>query len=207
MSVKLPDYRAILDFWFGEITAGWRAENGGQPWFQSAPAQDREIARRFGAAVQLLGAGRYRDWMDEPEPCLAAIIALDQFPRNIFRGDAAAFAHDDKSLALTRHALEREFDPALAPVQRVFLYLPLEHSESLAMQDLSVEKFERLAAAAPPAYQKDARNYLEYARAHRKVIARFGRFPHRNELLGRPSTPEEQDWLAGGGETFGQSAG
>ena len=132
------------------------------------------------------------------------IILFDQVPRNCYRGTAAAFAFDREALTLAYEGLQVAADAALEPVERVFFYLPLEHAESVEAQDACVAAFERLVAEAPEELRGLAAATLKYARGHRDIIAKFGRFPHRNVALGRESTPAELEWLASGGERFGQ---
>ena len=151
----------------------------------------------FGALVAPARDGALDDWAETPEGALALLLLLDQFPRNLFRGSAEAFASDPHARAIARRAvLSNRQDLVLTPLQRVFLYLPFEHGEALADQDLSVALFEGLRdtpALALPG------SVVAYAWAHRAVIQRFGRFPHRNAALGRANTPEETAWLAAGG--------
>src|SRR5690606_17045287 len=151
-----------------------------------------------GAVLEDAGAGRLDGWARSPRGRLALIIVLDQLSRNIHRDSAAAFASDARAQALCMEGLERGDDRELAPLERWFFYMPLEHAESLELQERSVREFERLAAEAPAELQSALEAALDYARRHRDVIARFGRFPHRNTVLGRDSTPEEQAYLARG---------
>lgn len=188
--------RAILDFWFG--TPG--SAEYGRPrkcWFEKNPAFDEEIRRRFPGLPEEAAAGRLAAWVTQPESLLALILALDQFPRNLFRNDPRAFAGDAAALAHAQEAIGRGFDAQLPPLQRVFTYMPFEHSESPAMQDRSVALFTALAAA-----HEGFNSFLDYARRHREAIRRFGRFPHRNAALGRASTPEETDYLRQPGSGF-----
>lgn len=181
--VKLVE--RVLSFWFG---AGWAAaEPGYRPeWFTANPALDAGIARTFADDVEhAMAGGLAADLADRPEGCLALALLLDQFPRNLFRGTAQAFAADARARTVARQALERGFDLTLPPVMRIFLYLPFEHSEDPADQQRSVVLFETLNNA----------EWLDYAIRHRDIIARFGRFPHRNAALGRPSTAEEIAFL------------
>jgi uncharacterized protein (DUF924 family) len=134
------------------------------------------------------------------------VLLLDQFPRNLQRGTADAYAHDAQALALARRTLERGLARELTPVEHVFLLLPFEHAESLAAQDECVARAERLALDCPPAWREVIRSFVPFAVQHRAIVERFGRFPHRNRVLGRASTPEELAYLAGGAETFGQPA-
>jgi len=176
----------VLDFWFG-ATDVERPE-----WFRADPAFDREIAERFGAAIDDALSGRYDDWADSPRGALALIVLLDQFTRNAFRGTPRAFAGDAKALAAARRLVRERHDDELTPTQRQFAYLPFEHAEDLQAQREGVDL---IAAKAPP----DA---LPWAERHRDVIARFGRFPHRNEILGRASTPQEIEFLKQPGSRF-----
>jgi len=169
----------ILDFWF----AGGRQEQ----WFKKSETFDAEVRRVLLPHLQAALAGKYESWRHEPRGCLALVLLLDQVPRNVYRDTPRAFVTDAAARAVTRHALAEGFDRALATVpERVFLYLPLEHSEDLKDQQDCV----RLVAGL-----EDAAEFLSYAERHRDVIARFGRFPHRNAILGRESTEEETDFL------------
>ena len=187
---------AILTFWFGsESDADW-----GRPravWFRKDPTFDAQIRERFLPDVESALAGRYADWAESPAGALALLILLDQFPRNLFRGTARGFAGDAAALALARQVLEAGWDKTMTPVQRVFAYLPFEHSEAIEDQDRSVALFGALADAYPA-----HAGFLDYAHQHRDVIVKFGRFPHRNAALGRPSTPEELAYLAQPGAGF-----
>lgn len=182
----------ILDFWFSEGPGTFR-----KAWFAKDDAFDASIRVRFGALVAPARDGALDGWAETAEGALALLILLDQFPRNLHRGSALAFASDPHARAIARRAvLERKQDLALHPVQRGFLYLPFEHGEAMADQDLSVALFEGLrdssAMTAPG-------GVIDYAWRHRVVIQRFGRFPDRNAGLGRTSTPAEEVWLAAGG--------
>lgn len=168
--------RAVLDFWFGLTD---------EQHFAKDPALDREIAARFGALRDQVLASGTEGWRDDPETLLAAIILLDQFSRNLHRGNAQAFAADPLAVELTLAAVAAGWDAQFAPERRAFLYMPLMHAEDAKLQALSVEKFAELGIE----------NNLKFARAHREAIARFGRFPGRNVALGRESTLEEERWL------------
>lgn len=190
----------ILEFWFGPEPERAQALRG-TAWFKPDPAFDAELRRRFGALHERAAAGDLEHWREEPRACLALILALDQLPRNIFRGGARAFASDAKALELARHAIARGFDRELPAAARMFLYLPFQHSEALADQRRSVELSEAMAE------DPESGDNLTYAKTHLEVIERFGRFPHRNALLGRRSTPEEEAYLAQPGAGFGGGAG
>lgn len=180
--------RDILDFWFGKPDAPSYGEKR-QIWFEKNEDFDEEIRERFLPAVKDALDGGLSTWEGEPEGCLALIILLDQFPRNLFRGTARAFDGDMRALELAKKALAEGYDRKLLPLQRLFLYLPLEHSEDLADQDRSVALLEKLSQ------ETDDPGWHHYAVLHRDIIARFGRFPHRNTALGREMTEEEKSFL------------
>jgi uncharacterized protein (DUF924 family) len=165
-------------------------------WFRKDDAFDEEIRVRFGAALAAGIAGAFGDWCTTPRGCLARVVLLDQFTRNAFRGTPDAFAGDAGALATAEDAVEREFDRSLEPLERWFLYMPFEHSELLAQQDRAVALFAALAT------ETGLDEPLPWAERHRDVIRRFGRFPHRNEILGRASTPEEVAFLQQPGSRF-----
>ncbi len=175
----------ILDFWF--------APENTEKWFQPSADFDAEIARRFAKLHKETAANAPTDWEASPEGALALVILLDQFPRNLFRDSPRAFATDALALAVADRAIERGFDLALPIERRVFLYLPFEHSENIEYQH---------RCCSLTAKHCDIGNYFDYAKRHRAVIARFGRFPHRNAVLGRKSTPDEIAFLAGRDEPF-----
>ncbi|HET9149468.1 MAG TPA: DUF924 family protein [Alphaproteobacteria bacterium] len=181
----------VLAFWFADVPGDdFTARK--DIWFGNDPAFDAVVARRFSALHAKASAGSLTAWEDGPRSALALVIVLDQFPRNIYRGTLRAFASDPQALAVARRALNRGFDHALRPVERMFLYLPFEHSESREDQERSVALFTALEDPIT----------LDYAVRHRDIIARFGRFPHRNAILGRPSTPAERVFLAEPNSSF-----
>ena len=195
--------QAILDFWFGaEPDDAVVAKARAALWWSKNTGTDDEIRRRFEDHVRAAAAGELGPWSAAARGRLESIILLDQFPRNIYRDSARAFAYDGKALDLSLEGLDRGMDRELRPIERVFFYLPLEHAEHLAHQERSVELFSELAASVPEEHQSIFREYLDYAVRHRDIIARFGRFPHRNALLGRESTPEELAFLAEPGSAF-----
>jgi uncharacterized protein (DUF924 family) len=148
--------------------------------------------------------GEFDSWAASPRRRLALILLFDQVPRNIYRGTAQAFAFDSRALALSFEGLQLAADQALHPVERIFFYLPLEHAESMEAQDASVKAFERLAQESPAEWRALLEGTLQYARSHRDIVAKFGRFPHRNQALRRESTTAEIDWLESGADRFGQ---
>lgn len=171
-----------------DVVAFWRAAGPGK-WFGGGDAFDAECRARFAAAHHAAARRELEPWMATAEGALALLLLLDQIPRNIFRGSGHAYATDGLALHYARRALDAGHDAAFEPALRAFFYLPFEHSESPADQDRAVALFEALGDA----------DYRAYAVAHRDVIARFGRFPHRNAALGRDTTPDEQAWLDAGG--------
>jgi len=195
MSSSDTNPRDTLDFWFGAPGSDDYGESRAV-WFKKDPAFDEALRVRFGAVHAAAAAGRLDSWSHDPDGCLALVIVLDQFSRNLFRDSPEAFAHDAQALALAQRAVDAGFDRTMLPVQRMFFYLPFEHSEDLAQQRRSLELFEGLRAFAEMAKP------IDYARRHYEVIARFGRFPHRNRILGRVSTPEEREFLSHPGAGF-----
>ena len=190
------DAEAVLDFWFGAAGTPTHGQVRAE-WFRKDAAFDAQIAQRFGSLVSNALAGGLAPWSTDPASQLARIVLLDQFTRNMFRDTAQAFAGDAQALAVAREMVACGFDAALRPEQRVFVYLPFEHHESLSMQDESVRLFTALVSQAP-----GLQHMLDYAHRHRAVIARFGRFAHRNEVLGRVSTAEELAFLNEPGSRF-----
>jgi uncharacterized protein (DUF924 family) len=176
----------VLRFWFGG-DAEYGAEH--KSWFEKDAAFDAEVRRRFLALHEELAQGR--NWLDAPRDCLARIIVLDQFPRNMFRGTPRAFATDGLALAAARHALASGYDRDWLRVEKIFAYLPFEHSESLADQEHACKLMRPLGD-----------EQYDYALRHKAIIERFGRFPHRNAILGRTSSPEEIEFLEQPGSGF-----
>lgn len=197
------DYHLILDFWFGKSESDVDIlEQQSRLWWGKDASVDKEIETRFVASLEALMAGQLDDWRQLPESYLAMIILADQFSRNIYRESKKAFAQDEFALTLTLEGIEKGIDLQLGLVQRVFFYLPLEHSESLSIQDYSVEMFTQLYEAVAGNIRDKFRNHLDYAIQHRQVIEKFGRYPHRNAVLGRQSTAEEIEYLQQPGSGF-----
>lgn len=201
-------WHELLDFWFGPLDEnGLPDHEHRERWFRSSRAFDQEIRRRFISMVLFASENGLEQWRQEPGGRLAEIILLDQFTRHIHRGGAMAFSNDRQAIALCLEGLDQGADMRLEPIQRAFFYMPLQHSEKRSHQDRSVELYEQLAAANDGPLGVFLGSFLESARNHRSVIQRFGRFPHRNAALKRPSTPEEQAYLNAGGSTYGQNPG
>ena len=180
--------RAVLDFWFSD-----RAR---PLWFEKDQAFDDEIRRRFGAAVEAAQGGAFEQWRQSADGTLALLILLDQMPRNIHRGSPRAFASDHRALAIAMQAVADGVDRGYDFQHRRFFLLPFEHSEDAAVQVRSLQLFADLAATCAPHEKAEAEDQYLYARKHADIIDRFGRYPHRNDCLGRPCTPEELAFLA-----------
>jgi uncharacterized protein (DUF924 family) len=181
----------VLAFWFGEGSDYGKRH---KRWFEKNAALDAEVTARFRALPSALAASN--EWLAPARSCLARILVLDQFPRHIDRGRPEAFASDALALQAARHAVASGYDRGLLPVERLFMILPFEHSERLEDQDRACALCEPLRAFP------ETDDALRYALAHREVIRRFGRFPHRNAILGRESTPEELEFLKQPGSSF-----
>lgn len=188
----------ILIFWFGDPAAE-NSEYGQQRkiWFRKDPAFDHAVKDRFLDTYETVRQGNLTDWLATPQTALALTLLLDQFPRNMFRGTERCFETDSQALEVAQTALSKGFDQSLLPVERMFLYLPYEHSENLTHQATAIALFESLVQTDP-----ELRSALDYAHRHRDVIARFGRFPHRNAALGRKSTSAEEAFLKQPGARF-----
>jgi uncharacterized protein (DUF924 family) len=184
MSAAIQDHQGVLDFWFDPESK--------PHWFKQSDAFDQAVAERLGPLYARARAGEIDGWAVEPGGLLALVILLDQVPRNLYRGTPEAFATDDKALALARLAVDQRMDHGLGVDQRAFLYLPFEHAEDLADQERVVALFRALGDAT----------YLDFAIRHRDVVARFGRFPHRNAILGRESSAAELQFLETPGSSF-----
>ena len=197
-----PPAAAVLAFWFGEPGSSER-DTFRKLWFEKSEATDRQIAERFGSLIERALRGELADWSQQPASALAQIVLLDQFTRNVFRDTPRAFAGDARALAAATAMVGQRQDEALPTLQRCFVYMPFEHAEGAGAQDEAVRLFTRLAdAAASTALATDLRSMLDYAQRHRAVIRRFGRFPHRNAILGRHSTPDEIAFLQQPGSRF-----
>ena len=191
MQVAIQD---IHDYWFGPLdAAGMAGADRNKLWFSASEAVDADLRRRFGALVERALGGELQPWGNDDAGLVALVLLLDQFTRNLFRGTPRAFAGDQRALALARKTIAAGRHRRLPAIHRVFLYLPLEHCEDLATQDECLRLF---AALERDAGSESVAGFTRYARAHREVIAQFGRFPHRNAILGRESTPAELEHLA-----------
>ena len=188
-----PELRERMQFWFGaEETAEARRE------------RDQKLRARFGALVIEAAAGKLAAWADSPRRRLSLILLLDQLPRNLYRDTPRAFATDAQALALSLSGIQSGADAALDVVERIFFYMPLQHAESQDVQEESVAAYRRLVAECPADLRTLFEESLESARSHRELIKQFGRFPHRNRVLGRASTAAEEIWLRANPDRFGQ---
>lgn len=197
---------AVLAFWFREKSLSAPQIDGRMDiWFGEDALFDEEVAREFSADVDLASEGTLDHWGHQPRGRLALIILLDQFRRNIYRNKPEAFAKDKDALKLCVEGAMEKKDHGLTPIQRVFFYMPLQHAESRKVQAKSCKIFSRLSEAVSPTYKETFETIAQFAELHSDIVQKFGRFPHRNLLLQRKNTPEEDEYLAGDVPTFGQS--
>jgi len=198
---------AILSFWFkDEELSAPQIDRRMDTWFSEDEVFDHEIKKEFSDDVDKASEGALDHWARQSNGRLALILLLDQFRRNIYRGTAAAFAKDKVAL---KHCVEGAIakeDQGLSPIQRVFFYMPLQHAESRKVQAKSVALYNRLAEVVSPTYRETFETIAQFAELHRDIIEQFGRFPHRNSLLNRENTPEEDEYLSGDSPDFGQGS-
>ena len=196
-------WRPLLDWWFGSAESPDEvAKAKNKLWFGKKKSQDTDALNRFGGLVEQALKGELSEWTETPQGWLALVLLLDQLPRMIFRDTPKSFSGDKRAQALVNHGLKLERDLALTPLQRTFIYLVLEHTENLAAQDEAIQRFSDLLPLLPATDREYFNQTLDYARKHRVVIERFGRYPHRNEVLGRESTAEEVEFLKERGSRF-----
>jgi uncharacterized protein (DUF924 family) len=186
----------VLSFWFGDANAPR------EQWFRRSDALDQEIRNRFGEAIEQAARGDLDPWKETARGRLAIVVLLDQFSRNAFRATPRSFSQDVRALAIAEEGVDLAQDRMLSPLERSFLYMPFMHAEDRAMQARSCALFERLASEAPAALASYLADAVKYARAHRQIVDRFGRFPHRNATLGRATTAEEAEFLKQPGSSF-----
>jgi uncharacterized protein (DUF924 family) len=207
----MDDARRVREFWFGKPPLSREAlDERMKVWFAGASTAplvqelDAAIRTEFGARVEAALKGELASWADGPRRRLSLIILLDQFPRHLYRGRARAFAGDEQALALALSGMQSGADAALDPVERIFFYMPLQHSESPEVQEESVAAYRRLLGEAPQLLREPFEATLKYAQVHASIIRRFGRFPHRNHALRRASTLDEAPYLRDA-DNFGPS--
>jgi uncharacterized protein (DUF924 family) len=196
--------REILDFWFREQElSAPQIDRRMDIWFGEDPVFDHEIKKEFSGDVERACQGKLDHWAGDPHGRLALILLVDQFRRNMYRNTADAFSMDKLALKLCVEGAMEKKDKGLTPIQKVFFYMPLQHTESRKVQAKSVELFNRLAESVSPTYHETFLTVAQFAELHKDIIDQFGRFPHRNQLLGRANTPEEEEYLADAPD-FGQ---
>lgn len=199
----MQPWQPLLDWWFGDCADAAETAAARQGlWFGKRDSQDEDARQRFGAHVEQALDGGLGDWAEQPEGWLALILLLDQLPRMLFRDQPRAYAGDARAQALVRDGIARGLDASLTPIRRVFIEIVFEHAEDLATQELAVQRYTTLRDAVGPAERALFDGFLDYAVRHHAVIARFGRFPHRNAILGRSSSAEESAFLEEPGSRF-----
>lgn len=191
----------VLDYWIGPDRFDPPPEVR-QRWWVKSLALDAEVRDRFGALYEAAVRGELDGWASAPEPSVALLILLDQFSRNLHRDHPRAFRHDLKAQRIAFDVIERQQDLRVAPAERLFLYMPLMHAEDLKCQETCKQAFERLCADVPPSLREGYATNLDFAVRHMEIIERFGRFPHRNAVVGRPSSGEEREFLTTPGSSF-----
>ena len=194
-------------FWFGDVSNGdWLdcAMRNTERWFANGQALDASVRERFDETLHAAGRGELDHWLDTARGAIALILALDQFPRHIHRGSSRAFDFDAKALQMCLSGVERGLDQQLSAVERGFFYLPMEHAEDLEIQQQGVALMHANTESGPSQLREYLQNAAVFGELHRDIVARFGRFPHRNQVLGRASTAQETAWLNKGGQRFGQ---
>ena len=197
------EIEGVLEFWFGACGPDGAIDpTRRRMWFKDGKLHDAEIRSRFGELHARASRGALDEWAKTARGRLALIVILDQFSRHIHRGTPQAFAQDQAAQRLALAGINDDVDLQLAPAQRAFFYLPFEHAEDLSLQERGVRRHERLVAAVTDEWRKDYESFLDFQQRHRDIIKRFGRFPHRNSILGRPSTPEEIEFLQQPGSSF-----
>lgn len=194
--------KAVLTFWFGVLEDDHIPKDRQALWWAKDSAVDQEISHHFGEVLDRAATGALDSWQSAPRSCLALIVVLDQFSRNIFRDNRRAFAQDAIALDVCLRGIERGMDFSLRPIERVFFYMPMMHAESLEMQRRSVKVFEELYGELPENLRGEFETFPSFARQHCEIVARFGRFPHRNKILGRASSPAELEFLKSPGSSF-----
>lgn len=200
----MSEIEQVLDFWFGACGPDGALDRAKQKmWFSDGRNHDAVIRKKFGKLHRRAARGELEaEWAATPRGRIALIVVLDQFSRHIHRGKPAAFAQDPAAQRLAAAGVEQGADRGLIPAQRAFFYLPFEHAEDPALQRRGVQLFQRVATDVAPAWRKEYTSFADYAGHHRDIVERFGRFPHRNTILGRASTPEEVEFLKEPGSSF-----
>jgi uncharacterized protein (DUF924 family) len=196
-------FQEILQYWFGSLNRSEPpAEGKSSLWFKKSDETDQEISEKFSPYLEQLDTENYGEWLIDADRCLALIILTDQFTRNIYRNRPQSFAYDHIARDCTMQAIAKGFDSLYHPVKRIFFYMPLEHSENIETQKKCRRIFENLVDTCPAELKKQMEFFKEFSEKHYRIIERFGRFPHRNLILGRESTPEEAEFLKTPGSSF-----
>jgi len=203
--VSTPDIKRVLGFWFShsELDSP-QLDSRMDRWFGSSEAFDDEIRESFGTLIEQASTGKLDDWKKTPHGRLALIILLDQFRRNVYRGTAEAFTHDKQALRIAIEGTMAGDHLQLDAVERMFFFMPLQHAESLKIQEKSVGIFNALAKTVSGTMHETFETAAQFAELHRDIVAEFGRFPHRNSVLGRPNSQAESAYLSGDSPSFGQ---
>jgi uncharacterized protein (DUF924 family) len=195
----------IIDYWIGDAaTSPDAAKKRTQLWYMSSAESDDLLREKFGADLARAERGELDSWRQTANGCLALVILLDQFSRNLHRGVAAAFANDPQAVAVAQHAFDKGFDKDMSPIGLSFLIHPFHHAEDIELQNRCVATYEAMIESVSAEWQAQLQGHLDFSREHRDVIAQFSRFPHRNEVLGRHNTAEEQSYLDAGARRYGQ---
>ena len=199
------EIQRVLDFWFSDAELNSpEIDSRMDRWFGSSEELDEQISTQFGGLIEQASDGELDEWAETPAGRLALIIILDQFRRNIFRGEAAAFTHDKKALKLAIEGTISGAHKELSPLQKMFFFMPLQHAESLKIQEKSVGIFNALAESVSETLRETFLTAAHFAELHRDIVAEFGRFPHRNAVLGRENSSTEAEYLSGEAPSFGQ---
>lgn len=207
--MKAKTVESVIEYWLGDaVISAEESKRRSKLWYGFDPEIDRQLSEQFKTSLQQAESGELDSWRDSPEGSLALVILLDQFSRNIYRGTRDAFKNDQKALEIARTTIENKNDDQLPLIGRAFLYHPFEHSEEIKDQQISVSLFDKLNSEGHREGHKDwstqLKNFLDYAISHRDIIVQFGRFPHRNTILGRKNTAQEEAFLSKDKRTYGQ---
>ncbi len=194
----------ILQFWFSDIVDDDVTVDKSSLWWGGGEIIDSDIKRQFEELLGQAASGHLKNWEATPQGLMALIILLDQFPLNIYRGAARAYNYESQAIQLCLNGIEKKMDTELSLIERIFFYMPLEHSEKIEHQNLAVKMVGQLVASAAPGNRKRMQGFLDFAIEHQDIVQKFSRFPHRNEVLGRKPTPEETAYLNSGGKCYGQ---
>ena len=194
----------ICQFWFGDIVDDDVTTDKSALWWGGGAVVDNDIKQRFEGLLEQAASGQLKTWEATPQGLMALIILLDQFPLNIYRGAARAYDYESQAIQLCLNGIENKMDTELSLIERIFFYMPLEHSEKIEHQNLAVKMVGQLVASAAPGNRKRMQGFLDFAIEHQDIVQKFSRFPHRNEVLGRKPTAEETAYLSSGGKRYGQ---